>query len=43
MECNASPDAPMRSGDQIVVLGKPDGLRELEQVARGTPPLGVRA
>jgi voltage-gated potassium channel len=34
MEYNPSPDAAMAAGDQLVVLGRPDGLKELEGAAR---------
>ncbi len=34
MEFNPSPDVVMRAGDDIVVLGRPASLRELESVAR---------
>ena len=30
MEFNPEPSTPMRSGDQLVVLGRPDSLRQLE-------------
>ena len=33
MEFNPAPDAVMRSGDQLVVLGRPENLRELETAA----------
>jgi voltage-gated potassium channel len=33
MEFNPSPDSMMRDGDQLVVLGRPASLRELEQAA----------
>ena len=37
MEFNPSPDMVMNAGDQLVVLGPPESLRELEAVAgRGT-------
>ena len=33
MEFNPAPDAEMRSGDHLVVLGRPENLRELEVAA----------
>jgi K+/H+ antiporter YhaU regulatory subunit KhtT len=33
MEFNPSPDAVMGAGDQLVVLGPPESLRELELIA----------
>jgi voltage-gated potassium channel len=33
MEFNPPPDATMRSGDQLVVLGRPESLKELEAAA----------
>jgi len=33
MEFNPAPDATMRAGDQLVVLGRPESLKELEQAA----------
>src|SRR5262245_7185990 len=33
MEFNPSPDAVMQEGDQLVVLGRPDSLRELSHAA----------
>jgi K+/H+ antiporter YhaU regulatory subunit KhtT len=33
MEFNPSPEALMREGDQLVVLGRPDNLKELEAAA----------
>jgi voltage-gated potassium channel len=41
MEFNPSPEAQMRPGDHLVVLGKTENLRELE-VAAGQTPLKVR-
>lgn len=40
MEFNPSPELPMRANDHIVVLGRPEGLRQLEQVA-GAPASGA--
>src|SRR4029450_8341397 len=40
MEFNPSPDAVMRAGDHLVVLGHLDKLRELEIAAAG--PAAVR-
>ena len=34
MEFNPPPDATMRGGDQLVVLGRPESLRELEAAAQ---------
>ena len=34
MEFNPSPDAAMLEGDQLIVLGRPESLRELESVAQ---------
>ena len=36
MEFNPAPDAAMRAGDQLVVLGHPDSMRELEAAAGQT-------
>src|SRR5262249_2260525 len=36
MEFNPEPDARIRAGDQLVVLGRPDSLRKLEIEAAGT-------
>ena len=33
MEFNPHPDAVMKDGDQLVVLGRPANLRELDQAA----------
>jgi len=38
MEFNPSPEVEMRPGDDIVVLGRPASLRELEAVARKVQP-----
>lgn len=38
MEFNPSPESEMRTHDHIVVLGRPDGLKELEKVAGATAP-----
>jgi voltage-gated potassium channel len=38
MEFNPSPDVAMRPGDDIVVLGRPTSLRELEAEARTMSP-----
>jgi voltage-gated potassium channel len=37
MEFNPAGDAAMYAGDQLVVLGRPDGLRQLELAAAGKP------
>lgn len=36
MEFNPAPDAAMREGDDLVVLGRPENLRDLENAARQT-------
>ena len=43
MEFNPSPDAVMKDGDQLVVLGRPASLRELEQAAGQEAATGERA
>jgi voltage-gated potassium channel len=43
MEFNPAPDAAMRAGDQIVVLGSPEPLKSLEQVARTGAKAGQEA
>jgi Trk K+ transport system NAD-binding subunit len=43
MEFNPAPDAAMRGGDDIVVLGRPEDLRDLEATAgAGAPSLSER-
>jgi voltage-gated potassium channel len=36
MEFNPPPDAVMQAGDQLVVMGRSDGLKQLESIAQGT-------
>ncbi len=43
MEFNPSPEVVMRPGDDIVVLGRPASLRELEAVARTVQTDGLTA
>jgi len=38
MEFNPAPDVQMAAGDFLVVLGKAEGLRNLELAAAKTPP-----
>jgi K+/H+ antiporter YhaU regulatory subunit KhtT len=35
MEFNPSPDTTIRAGDKLVVLGRPDSLKQLEAEAAG--------
>lgn len=43
MEFNPAPDEEMRAGDDLVVLGRPDSLRDLEAAARqGAATASVR-
>jgi voltage-gated potassium channel len=39
MEFNPPPDALMQAGDQIIVMGKPDNLKQLELIAQSTRSL----
>ncbi len=43
MEFNPPPDAAIRSGDKLVVLGPPDSLKQLEAEAAGAPGAGPAA
>ncbi|MBP7776834.1 MAG: potassium channel protein [Acidobacteria bacterium] len=43
MEFNPPPEARMHAGDQLVLLGSTEKLRQLDGVARPAPPAGVRA
>jgi voltage-gated potassium channel len=36
MEFNPAPDAVLQAGDQLVVMGRSDGLKQLESMAQGT-------
>ena len=38
MEFNPEPDTPIRAGDKLVVLGRPDSLKQLENEAAGGAP-----
>ncbi len=37
MHFNPPADATIRPGDHLIVMGKPEGLRKLEQLLMGTP------
>jgi voltage-gated potassium channel len=36
MDFNPAPDALMQAGDQLIVMGRSDGLKQLESIAHGT-------
>jgi voltage-gated potassium channel len=35
MDFNPAPDALMQAGDQLIVMGRSDGLKQLESMAHG--------
>jgi voltage-gated potassium channel len=41
LEFNPSPDATMNEGDELVVLGRPSSLRDLEGAAATRPPVAT--